>query len=682
MKLTRKDPSLRRGERFTATEIAMALCLAAAVAYTLYLIFAKLNPYGIFNSDMANELEFRRVSWEKKSLFPEGYVCGYESLSTRPVLLYWLFYAITHRFLLSFQLENTCTFFLELAVIYYFLTKLNVSRGAKFFSLFLLVTCLTPGVMLFHFWPMNGNVLFTISVFLTLALRISLEEAEKPKDKAWRIGIILLLALAFGYGTVKMALYLYLPLILLDGSKVLLNYFKQTPNAHSVRTLCTSVVALGVNVLSYGLFLLRHSDFIVASSFTIVSMDKWLSWEVLSAQIKAILLCFGIPEAGGKIASLAGIQFVLCVVIAVVEVAAVLWLLWNGSNQAKKFTAYWGFAMLTLFMSQVLLGTTESIVRYYPVVATSIHVLCGCAVSEWMKKRNGGLKLLAVVAAIVTAFLGTRVVADAKAYVGTPPLAQAAAYAEENGYQYVVGGYWNAGVLTGYSDGHLEAWHSDPLTPSSIVKLSPYPWAVDTTLFTQERLGERGLLILTDLEEQAIFEENSYVAILLNEYAEKVTEISSYNLYAVTENPYTLIEKIKHERASGLPAADQTEKVDMPGADGYCYANNAALNENGELASDGVTGGTILYGPYSDTVSGVYDITLNYVVDSVGEGTEGTFDVALDAKSYAATTFTADQTSATLENVSIEDGHQFEARVSIPAEMAIRVQSIHYARVG
>ncbi len=132
--------------------------------------------------------------------------------------------------------------------------------------------------------------------------------------------------------------------------------------------------------------------------------------------------------------------------------------------------------------------------------------------------------------------------------------------------------------------------------------------------------------------------------------------------------------------AAGLPGADQTEKTDRPGDIGF-YRTNARL-EGSELVSDGTTAGTILWGPYSETVPGVYDITLNYVVESVSDAAEGTFDVALDTQRYAAVSFTAGQTSATLEDVSIEAGHKFEARVSVPAGMVIRVQSIHYTRVG
>ncbi len=681
-KTVKKREALRRPEKFTPIEIAMALCLAVAVVYTLYLIFTKLNPYGL-NSDVVNEISYRRLTWEQKTLFPKGYVCGQESLSTRPVLLYWLFYAITHKFLLSFQLEDACTFFLELAAIYYFLTKLKVSRAARFFSLFLVVTCLAFAAMQVSFWTMNANVLFMISIFLTLALRISLKEAETTRDKLRLAGLMSLLAAVLAYGTVKMILYLYLPLVVLDVGRLLCNYFKRVPIGRAEWTQCAaSLAALGVTVLFYALFLLRHSDFIWPLPITIAGMDKWFSWEVVSAQFRVILQCFGIV-GGGKLTSLTGIQFVLSVAIAAVELVSILWLVRNGSEQVKDFMRYVALVAVGIIAFHVLPGTVATSVRYYSVVAIAIHPLCGCAISEWMGKgKKLDIKPLAAVAAIVALFLGIRAEVDRKAYSGVPALAQVADYAVENGYQYAVGGYWNAGILTGYSDGRLETWHSGGGTPSPIVTLTPQLWLIDTNLFTQERLGEQGLLILTDLEEKKILEDDSYVAILLNEYAEKVTEIDVYNLYAVTENPYTLIEKIKRDRAGGLPTAEQTEKTDRPGNVGFRFLNNAELNENGELVSDGATGGIILYGPYSETVPGVYDITLNYTVEAAAGAAEGTFDVALDTQRYAAVSFTAGQTSATLEDVSIEAGHKFEARVSVPAGMVIRVQSIHYTRVG
>ena len=660
----------------------MALCLAAALAYTAYLIFAKLNPYGM-NSDVACDIIFRRLSWEKKTLFPAGYVGPAESMSLRPVLLYWLFYAITHRFLLAFQLENICTLLLGLATIYYFLTKLKVARAAKFFSLFLMVTCLASGVQYVAFWTLNAYILYIITTFLTLALRISLREAESAKGSVRPIAVILLLAAVFGYGTIKMILFLYLPLVMLDVCRVLSRYFKRQTISRADRMLCTvSVASLCVNVLAYALFMFRHSDMILESGIYIADIGTWLSSNILTNRLSELVQCFGVT-GGGALTSSRGILFLLSGIIAVMELVSIGWLTRNGAKRTKEFVGFWICATMAGVAYNALLGMTDTNVRYYAVVAISIHLLCGCAISEWMEKGEKlDLRPLAAAAAIVALFLGVRVVVEAKTYTGTPPLAQVAAYAEENGYQYAVGGFWNADVLTGLTDGRLEAWHSDPATPSSIVKMRPIHFLVDTNQFTQERLGEPGLLVLTDLEEQTIFEENSFVAELLNEHAEKVTEIDVYNLYAVTENPYTLIEKIKRDRTGGLPAADQTEKTDLPGNDGFILANNAALNENGELVSDGVTAGTILYGPYSETIPGVYDITLNYTAEAASGASEGIFDVALDTQRYAATAIPADQTSVTLEDVSIEAGHKFEARVIVPAGMEIRVQSIHYTRVG
>ncbi len=654
----------------------MALCLAAAVVYVLYLIFVKLDPYGL-DSDSVSGIVYRRLSWESKSFFPEGYVSAFEALHTRPVLLYWLFYAITHQFLLSFQLENACIFFLKLVVIYCFLTKLKITRAARFFSLLLVITCLTDEARYVSFWPSDAYALFEISIFLTLIMRLSLEEVESTRERAWRIGVILLPAALLGYGSIRLILFLYLPLVVLDVGRVLLRYFQRLPNRRVDWMLCAvSVAALLVNILFYGLFSVRHPG-LVATSVKIAGIDKWLSWEVLSSQIKALLLCFGLAGRG-KITSLNGIRFLLSVVIAAVEVLSILWLLRNGSKRAKAFMGYVALAALGVAAYQILIGQV-AITRYDYVAALTIPMLCGCALSEWMGKGEKlDVKPLAAVAAVAVLLLGTRAGVEAQIYTGTLPLEQVADYAEENGYQYAVGGYWTTRVLTGYTDGRLETWYSGG--GAGIAKMTPYQWMIDTKLFTQERLGERGLLILTDSEEEMVFEEDSYVATLLNEHAQKVTEISTYNLYAVTENPYTLIEKIKQGPA-GLPAAGQTEKTDWPWSEGFTLGANATLNDTGELVSDGTTGGILLYGPYSATVPGVYDITLNYTVDAVGAAPKGTFDVALDMQRYATTTFTADQTSVTLEDVSIEAGHQFETRVMIPAEMAIRVQSIHYERV-
>ena len=153
-------------------------------------------------------------------------------------------------------------------------------------------------------------------------------------------------------------------------------------------------------------------------------------------------------------------------------------------------------------------------------------------------------------------------------------------------------------------------------------------------------------------------------------------DYGQYNLYACNPGVFNF--------HIGLPAPEESEGWDTPMSGGYCIDNNMGeINEAGELASNGTSyAGYLLYGPYTESVAGTYDITLHYIIDKYEEELTGVFDVALDAQSWDACPFDATATSATLEAVSLEEGHLFEARVWIPEGMVVRIQSIEYQRVA
>lgn len=130
---------------------------------------------------------------------------------------------------------------------------------------------------------------------------------------------------------------------------------------------------------------------------------------------------------------------------------------------------------------------------------------------------------------------------------------------------------------------------------------------------------------------------------------------------------------------AGLPDRDTETKIDLPVYSGFRYKGSLPDGQ-GSVVSDG-TGGIFLYGPYTDTVTGTYDITLRYEVLSYADADQGTFDIAVDTERRAAKTFGPDETSVTIEGVELTSGHRFEARVNAPEDMIVRVKSIEYERI-
>ena len=464
----------------------------------------------------------------------------------------------------------------------------------------------------------------------------------------------------------------------MDVSRALLNYMKNIPQNRADLVMAgVSIAAVILNYAFYAVFLHFHGDLIYTPGGAIVDAREWLDWDVLLEQLYSILAIFGLAEA--RAAGAFGLaKFVLSACVAVLELASVLWLFfWKRVDEKRRDLAWFWLIGLAGVSTYLVISNGLSPTRYYSSAALLLPVLCGCALSDWTDKGSGrtdNWPCLAIAAGIAI-FLGANIRMDAVQYSSAPPeLSQVAAYIEDNGYKYVTGSYWNAGVIKGYTNGAVEALQC--ARPEDIETMTPHYWLIDGRGFSDERDGVPNILLLTDEEETRVEERGGAVSRMLRENAEKVQEIGHYDLYALTQNPFVLTRRYN----AGLPPETMINKTVYPDNEGF-FISNAEINDKHELVSNG-TEGCILWGPYSESVPGTYDITLHYSVDSFADSDVGTFDVALDSQRVADCPFTAGATSVTIESVVLEGRHAFEARVIVPAGMVVRVQSIEYERVG
>jgi len=91
-----------------------------------------------------------------------------------------------------------------------------------------------------------------------------------------------------------------------------------------------------------------------------------------------------------------------------------------------------------------------------------------------------------------------------------------------------------------------------------------------------------------------------------------------------------------------------------------------------------------MYGPYTESIAGNYNITLHYTVEylnGISTDSKAAFDAALDSQTCCGIICESDENSATLENVSIDAGHKFEIRVYAPRGIRINVYSVEYERL-
>ena len=160
------------------TVFALLIFLLGLIGYMEWCNFVKLVPQGL-NSDVVNEIKYRQLSWEQKSLFPEGFYHSHELYSSRPVLLYWLFYAITNDFMFAYQLENSIMFLILLASLWFLMDALTENLQTKLLTLCIFVGWVPTLEAYVLFFPSNAYVLFAIATFLSLGFRFRLIRQAK-----------------------------------------------------------------------------------------------------------------------------------------------------------------------------------------------------------------------------------------------------------------------------------------------------------------------------------------------------------------------------------------------------------------------------------------------------------------------------------------------------------------------
>lgn len=684
-----KPKTAAKKDSFSLMNVTLSAFFFALILYMMYLNFSKLNPWNL-NSDIVNEISYRQASWEQHTLYPEGFVGPAYSLACRPVFIYWIFYGITHNFLLSYQLENLCTFLLELWAMDFFMKKLELRKTVRLLSLCMYIGFLPACHQYVLFNPGNFYALFAVVIWLTLALRTSVWKhytglGSLRTAAVWiPLGIILMFSLVFGSTTIQLAILLYIPLFCVDMFRIILKYIWNKSIDHKeVCMLSVSGMSMGINVTCYAILTKFHSAAFNRPQFIIGSIASWLDWSVISNQINSLLLSFGI-DGGGSLMSVSGIRFAASCCVVVVELLSVIWLLKKAGRQYERSAHneliwFWLAATAVVCVEQIVTAQYIESVRYYVATGILLPVISGAAIDGWSKAKMK--QSVGPIALCVLIFFSTSIKQDIERFAGTPPdLTQVAAYIEENEYDYVTASYYNAGIIKGYTNGVIESQHSSPYI-GSIASMTPFPFNIDKRKFEQERIGEQNILLLTDDEESQIINDRKYSYFMLRDYAEKEQEIGCYNLYMLTENPFTLIKKIEAQYTAGLPSINQKEKRDYPDSVGF-LSQVGTLNNQRELTSDGLSEGYMLYGPYTDSIPGNYNITLHYAIESYAAEEKGIFGVAYDGKTVVVCDAISRETdSVTLENVVLEEGHTFEVQVWVPVGMVLRVQYIQYDRL-
>lgn len=144
----------------------------------------------------------------------------------------------------------------------------------------------------------------------------------------------------------------------------------------------------------------------------------------------------------------------------------------------------------------------------------------------------------------------------------------------------------------------------------------------------------------------------------------------SYKLIKTLQNVSILIcNNNPIDRASGIT---NDTSVDFPSSSGMC--TQFGVFDGNSFISDG-TEGFIMWGPNVETQNGTYSFSIDY---SYISGSSATFDVAIDSgkTELGAINLLPSETSMTIRNITLEDGHTLEYRVYTESGTSIKIDKI------
>lgn len=161
--------------------------------------------------------------------------------------------------------------------------------------------------------------------------------------------------------------------------------------------------------------------------------------------------------------------------------------------------------------------------------------------------------------------------------------------------------------------------------------------------------------------------EGNNLMLIMNEQFEELPDYvkNAYELcevYTADDFNYGIYEAQKNVFDFQLGLPDSGTAVDYPYTDGV-FTQNVFLNEDGYYTSDG-TEGYCVFGPYAQTKSGKYDITIIYKVIESNSPEAAVYDIATDfgANILDNAPLTSDKESITL-SVEFTGNETFEYRV-------------------
>lgn len=634
---------------YVGLEIVIVCALFSVI---LFLNFYKLTNN--VNTDYIAELNFGRLMWDKKSIFPESWIYANEYMFFRPATLYALIYGITGEYLLSASIVLSFLAFLIVAAFLY----LCGGTQSKISSILLgIITLLSMGgegrsfaVLTYLFYGYYAYYLVAVLFSVGVLERVN----DNPSKKPVPVLLCIVIAVVLGVVGIRMTVFLYAPILFISlaaatGRGPVRN--KECRRFGIILFLCN------IAGVCFGKVLFPNEQVVGdVLNVSLIDFSNFFSrlWKNTVASIQMLIGTSG----GMKVLSVSTFDCLCKFFLFSITIYILM-------RERKEFSKRYGVAFFFYYWLTVL-GTTT--LTNYGEGVSFYYFLLPCFVAYLVAMISNScsqIKCTLVLACLAIAISVTNFCIYYYPYMQSQRNTEVdslVTFLEENNIHHVLMSFWQAGPVEAYSNGKITTAFMTPYCENG---MEPFIY-----LNRRENYDNVTIAVLTDDEEAKILMDEG--SKLYSERNEKIGEVGSYNIYEFESTPFFL---------KRLPNKGETIEYKM---ENMMLINGACIDDDGNALSSG-SEGYFVTGPYIAAEDGEYDVAFFYsVADKTSSNTIGSVDVSADSgeKILSEEKILPGTGEITLERINLSGEENVEFRVFAYEENIIKVEKILLTRVG
>ncbi|NLH01532.1 MAG: hypothetical protein GX488_06500 [Clostridiales bacterium] len=640
----------------------------------LLVIMAVISIYNIvFNdayldSDSIANIRYAQAVWESKSLFPD-YWTGSTGLMLPNLIINLPVYAISQNLLFTHAAYNIISQYLILVSLIYLLRSFNFRKADVYQA------CIAVMVSLALAWEASFSIIrytvyshFFILAFLNLGFINRLRNENVQRFKKTKIALLFAAALIIGMSTPQYFMMVTAPLVAFCAY-------------HWIRKLRISPkprLELRLTLLSTALFATSFIAYVISYKFImprvgVPGMESALMLSDMNSIAEKMLhqlnVFFNVYLVGNvPIFSKSGLGSLLVILYVLVSVICLIWIIRRDQTEHKGIIIYIGVSLLFIYFYSAFIALPFT-TRYFAFIPLLTSLSVSIAVSKI--DLPGCLKKAlryAVVSCFVVMFIAfsyfhIRDYNGIKAEVAV--LNRVGAYLKEQNCDMALATFWNAGRLTGVTNGEINSGNIN--TDCTI-----FNWLLDKRVFDGANSERTTAVIFTDEEMQAISEQNieRTKTILDTAYIEE--KIDRYNIFILPEMPVCFFDMPSE---IGDTAVNDIEKT--------MVWTGGRFNKDRAFIATG-QGNYNMYGPYINVQEGTYRVEVSYeILDSDSKVSPGKFDIVENFGNVlrAEKNLEQGQNTVVIDEISFNNAQYVEFRVLVNPGYTIALKDLTITRI-